>query len=172
MHRESGMRIEGVEERKESLLKRLQNVQEALPLGLKERGRDRDLLEVPEAPVGEVRSEIEPLDRVVEIDRIDPDVVSASIRLDELCDCVVLRFECVPRHRVSNLDPKVEGKIFRRCHEAGGKQQEDRSGSPEPFRQVATDDQKENLQALSDQEIDGRYRAYRAMGLRSLDRED
>src|SRR5262249_23555844 len=35
-----------------------------------------------------------------------------------------------------------------------------------------TDDQKENLQALSDQEIDGRYRAYRAMGLRSLDRED
>src|SRR5262249_14776480 len=139
VHRESRVRVERMEEGKQSLLKGLQNVQEAFALRWKERRRDREVLEVPKTPVREVRSEIEPLDRVVEVDRVDPDVVSASVRLDELRDRMVLRFECVPGHRVSNLDPKVERKVLRGGEEADGKQGEHCRCFPKPVGEVAAD---------------------------------
>src|SRR5215472_10201209 len=119
------------------------------------------MFEQPKTAVREIGPEIEPFDRVVEVERVDPDVVSGSVWLDELSDRVVVRFECIPRHRILDLYLEIEREISRRGGEGRHQERDYRQRSSKPSREIAGRQEEEDLQSLSDQKVDGRYRSDR-----------
>src|SRR6266540_3249733 len=167
---EPSVRVERLEERKERLLKGLEDIGSS-PRSSGGLRRAGELIGQPKPFVGKSIAEVETQNRVLVEERADPDLVAVRERLDEPGDRVVVRLEGRPGEGMHDLDTKIAPDILGRRGHARGEQQSRHKDDAYPFRALRRDCE-HGLEALAHQEVDGRDRADGAVRLWRLNRED